>query len=439
MLSMHRQVTREASFNGETKRWRTAKEPNGENADLLRLIRTTIIGVSRMSGKSTTNVCDKSLGETVEPSYERTHPVFQFFKFNSVHGKSECIVDGCGVLRNGKNPATLINHLRVKHPKKAYAEFMAKWTTNWARPKRTTTMVNVTNIAQPSKILQSTRAKKSKKKNSPTLNEKGIELVPSSVIVPDLVSTGSVAPQGSSDGGPISNENPSVGSNMHQAILTDGDKPATHSYRKDSFNEKLHPVYRYFTFREATEGPAEVTQDSCVKSQCNFQGCKFTIKGNKLANLMLHLSLQHRDTKEFAEFVSLNDKYEAQRLKSMDNPSDGTQPRKRPLAKIAGNTYQDYLACRKKQRKDLGVGTAMSPSSLVKGQQNIRNHPTTSIMDGQLRQQISSNVANEAAAQLPVHTPEQELDFIGPDIPFEYSSLRTTVRDQPLLDSTFPN
>jgi hypothetical protein len=109
---------------------------------------------------------------------------------------------------------------------------------------------------------------------------------------------------------------------MHQAILTDGENSATHSYRKDSFNEKLHPVYRYFTFREATEGPAEVTQDSCVKSQCNFQGCNFTIKGNKMANLMLHLSLQHRDTKEFAEFVSLNDKYEAQRLKSMDNPSD---------------------------------------------------------------------------------------------------------------------
>ncbi|XP_046453144.1 uncharacterized protein LOC124200850 isoform X3 [Daphnia pulex] len=364
------------------------------------------------SVSGTTNVCDKSSGETVD---ERTHPVFQFFKFNSVHGKSECIVDGCGVLRNGKNPATLINHLRVKHPKKAYTEFMAKWTTNWARPKRTTTMVNVSNIAQPSKILQSARARKSKKKNSPLLGEKGIELVPSSVIVPDLVSTGSVAPQGSSDGGPISNENPSVGSNMHQAILTDGDNSATHSYRKDSFNEKLHPVYRYFTFREATEGPAEVTQDSCVKSQCNFQGCNFTIKGNKMANLMLHLSLQHRDTKEFAEFVSLNDKYEAQRLKSMDNPSDRIQPRKRPLAKIAGNTYQEYLACRKKQRKDLGVGTAMS-SSL-----------------------ISSNVANEAAAQLPVHTPEQELDFIGPDIPFEYSSLRTTVRDQPLLDSTFPN
>lgn len=38
---------------------------------------------------------------------------------------------------------------------------------------------------------------------------------------------------------------------------------------------------------------------------------------------MLHLSLKHRDTKEFADFVSLNDKYEAQRLKSMDNPSDG--------------------------------------------------------------------------------------------------------------------
>lgn len=75
-------------------------------------------------------------------------------------------------------------------------------------------------------------------------------------------------------------------------------------------------------------------------------------------------------------------------------------------------------------------------SSLVKGQQNIRNQSTTSIMDGQ---QISSNVANEAAAQLPVHTPEQELDFIGPDIPFEYSSLRTTVRDQPFLDLTFPN
>lgn len=110
---------------------------------------------------------------------------------------------------------------------------------------------------------------------------------------------------------------------MHQAILTDGDNSATHSYRKDSFNEKLHPVYRYFTFREATEGQAEVTQDSCVKSQCNFQGCNFTIKGNKLANLWFHLSLQHRDTKEFAEFVSLNDKYEAQRLKSMDNPSDG--------------------------------------------------------------------------------------------------------------------
>lgn len=35
------------------------------------------------------------------------------------------------------------------------------------------------------------------KKNSPTLDEKGIELVPSSVIVPDLVSTGLVAPQGS--------------------------------------------------------------------------------------------------------------------------------------------------------------------------------------------------------------------------------------------------
>ncbi|XP_046453147.1 uncharacterized protein LOC124200850 isoform X6 [Daphnia pulex] len=385
------------------------------------------------SVSGTTNVCDKSSGETVD---ERTHPVFQFFKFNSVHGKSECIVDGCGVLRNGKNPATLINHLRVKHPKKAYTEFMAKWTTNWARPKRTTTMVNVSNIAQPSKILQSARARKSKKKNSPLLGEKGIELVPSSVIVPDLVSTGSVAPQGSSDGGPISNENPSVGSNMHQAILTDGDNSATHSYRKDSFNEKLHPVYRYFTFREATEGPAEVTQDSCVKSQCNFQGCNFTIKGNKMANLMLHLSLQHRDTKEFAEFVSLNDKYEAQRLKSMDNPSDRIQPRKRPLAKIAGNTYQEYLACRKKQRKDLGVGTAMS-SSLVKGQQNIRNQPTTSIMV--VDQQISSNVANEAAAQLPVHTPEQELDFIGPDIPFEYSSLRTTVRDQPLLDSTFPN
>jgi hypothetical protein len=73
-------------------------------------------------------------------------------------------------------------------------------------------------------------------------------------------------------------------------------------------------------------------------------------------------------------------------------------------------------------------------SSLVKGQQNIRNQPTTSIMDDQ---QISSNVANKATAQLPVQ--EQELDFIGPDIPFEYSSLRTTVRDQPLLDSTFPN
>jgi hypothetical protein len=106
--------------------------------------------------QGTTNVCDKSSGETVD---ERTHPVFQFFKFNSVHGKSECIVDGCGVLRNGKNPATLINHLRVKHPKKAYTEFMAKWTTNWARPKRTTTMVNVSNIAQPSKILQSARAR----------------------------------------------------------------------------------------------------------------------------------------------------------------------------------------------------------------------------------------------------------------------------------------
>ncbi|XP_046651579.1 uncharacterized protein LOC124342593 isoform X2 [Daphnia pulicaria] len=401
--------------------------PHAEPSPITEL---DVLHAGSVSG--TTNVCDKSSGETVD---ERTHPVFQFFKFNSVHGKSECIVDGCGVLRNGKNPATLINHLRVKHPKKAYTEFMAKWTTNWARPKRTTTMVNVSNIAQPSKILQSARARKSKKKNSPLLDEKGIELVPSSVIVPDLVSTGSVAPQGSSDGGPISNENPSVGSNMHQAILTDGENSATHSYRKDSFNEKLHPVYRYFTFREATEGPAEVTQDSCVKSQCNFQGCNFTIKGNKMANLMLHLSLQHRDTKEFAEFVSLNDKYEAQRLKSMDNPSDRIQPRKRPLAKIAGNTYQEYLACRKKQRKDLGVGTAMS-SSLVKGQQNIRNQPTTSIMDDQ---QISSNVANKATAQLPVHTPEQELDFIGPDIPFEYSSLRTTVRDQPLLDSTFPN
>lgn len=109
--------------------------------------------------QGTTNVCDKSSGETVEASYERTHPVFRFFKFNSVHGKSECIVDGCGVLRNGKNPANLINHLRVKHPKKAYTEFMAKWTTNWARPKRTTRMVNLTDITQPSKILQSTRAK----------------------------------------------------------------------------------------------------------------------------------------------------------------------------------------------------------------------------------------------------------------------------------------
>ncbi len=59
-------------------------------------------------------------------------------------------------------------------------------------------------------------------------------------------------------------------------------------------------------------------------------------------------------------------------------------------------------------------------------------------MDGQ---QISPNVADKAAAQLPVDvspdTPEQELNFIGPDIPFEYSS--STVRDQPLLDSTFPN
>lgn len=85
----------------------------------------------------------------------------------------------------------------------------------------------------------------------------------------------------------------------------------------------------------------------------------------------------------------------------------------------------------------MGVGTAMSPSSLVvKGQQNILNHPTTSIMDGQ---QFTPNVANKAAAQYSVHTPEQELDFIGPDIPFEYSSLRTTVREHPLLDSTFPN
>ncbi len=84
----------------------------------------------------------------------------------------------------------------------------------------------------------------------------------------------------------------------------------------------MHPVFRYFTFRESTEGPAEVIQDNCVKSECNFQGCNFTIKGKKLANLMIHLSLKHRDTKEFAEFLSLNNKFEAQRRKSMDNSSD---------------------------------------------------------------------------------------------------------------------
>lgn len=53
---MHRQLTREASFNGETKRWGTAKEPNGENANLKSYTCTTGIGVSRMSGKSNSEV-----------------------------------------------------------------------------------------------------------------------------------------------------------------------------------------------------------------------------------------------------------------------------------------------------------------------------------------------------------------------------------------------
>ena len=85
----------------------------------------------------------------------------------------------------------------------------------------------------------------------------------------------------------------------------------------------MHPVYRYFTFHEATECPADETiREECGKSECIFQGCNVTIKGNKPTSLMIHLKLKHGNTKEYAECLSLSEEFEAQRHKSMDKPSD---------------------------------------------------------------------------------------------------------------------
>ena len=111
------------------------------------------------------------------------------------------------------------------------------------------------------------------------------------------------------------------------------------------------------------------------------------------------------------------------------------------------NTYQDFLASRKKQR--MYLGTTVLPSSLVKGKKNIRKRifrlfdyfdraknvhkqSTTSIVGGQ---RFSSKMANKVAVRIS----KQELDFIVPDIPFEYySSLSTTVHEHPVLNSRFP-
>ena len=54
-------------------------------------------------------------------------------------------------------------------------------------------------------------------------------------------------------------------------------------------------------------------------------------------------------------------------------------------------------------------------------------------------QQSSPNIANKTTAVSLSAIPNKELDFIGPDNPSEYYSLReTTVHEQPLLNSIFP-
>lgn len=98
----------------------------------------------------------------------------------------------------------------------------------------------------------------------------------------------------------------------------------------------MHPVYRYFTFHEAadrTECPAE--DGECGKSVCNFQGCNIAIKGNKPASLMIHLNSKHGNAQEYAEFLSLNEEFEAQRQQSMTKSSD-------PNVSLSFNIYFLY-------------------------------------------------------------------------------------------------